>query len=570
MATIVYSSGGIGGNWGDPRNWNGGRVPGMNDNVQILNGASMTVGGPVAVNAIMIVRGGTDTFTGSVTTAGVGNCQGLMICVGSTVVFAPGASLHDGGDAASLNGGGVIQVGVGGVGNLIANGSNTLATTITSNNGTIGVRSAGIGTATIDNATWTMNQVLTVGLAGQGTLNLEQQGQVNVGSGLLIGADSGSVGTISVSAGGKLNVNGSALVGGNTGSVGILNVASGSEVTIGASLYLAKNTGASGAMTISSGSAVTVAGDAGIGSGTVTSPLGTGNLTINAGSTFAVGNRISADGGGTIHVAGGAVSAGSIYVGMTGAGTLNVDAGSHINLGQFFTMGFDTGASGTATLFSGSTMTVNGSALIGGGNTASSLGTGNLTVEGTATFSAQGALSVSNGSFVDLAGGTVSAAIASGNVTVAAGGQITGYGTLATRAGGFFIDNGKVVANGGTLQLDGKVSGTGSVIINPDSTVAITGTSLLMPTLTFMSGTNETLSLATAATVQSTIGGFAIGDQIEMAGIDKAVWSSAADTLTLSAAGRTISTLHLAGNYTRDVFSLTHTGSLGVITLHTA
>ena len=466
-----------------------------------------------------------------------------MVCVGSTVVFAPGSSLHDGGDAASLNGGGVLQVGVGGVGTLIATGTAALATTINSNNATIGVRAAGAGTVTINDATWTTNFYLTIGALGTGTLNVEAGGKIALGTSLWVGENAGSAGT--------------------------LNVASGGLVSTGTDLYVSCAAGASGAVTLSSGAAMTVAGDAAIGSGTVTSPQGTGRLTVDAGATFQVGNRLSVNGGATVHVAGGTVSAGSLYVGMTGAGSLNVDAGSHVEISKFFTMGSEPGAAGTATLFSGSTVTVNGSASIGAGNAASPSGTGSLTVDGTSTFTAQGSLSVANGSSIDLAGGTVSAAMASGNVTVEAGGQISGYGTLATRDGGSLIDNGEIVAAGGTLELDAKLTGTGSVIINPDSTVAITGASLLMPTLTFMSGTNETLSLAAAAKVQSTISGFSIGDQIEMAGINSAVWSSTADTLTLGAAGKTVSTLHLAGNYSGDVFSLTHTAGLGVITLHT-
>ncbi len=85
-----------------------------------------------------------------------------------------------------------------------------------------------------------------------------------------------------------------------------------------------------------------------------------------------------------------------------------------------------------------------------------------------------------------------------------------------------------------------------------------------------MSGTGETLSLSSGADVKSIISGFRIGDQIEIGGIDNAVWSSSTDMLTLSDAGKTVGTLHFAGNYSNDVFSVTHTGSLGVITLHTA
>jgi fibronectin-binding autotransporter adhesin len=490
VATINYSGGGIAGDWADPNNWAGGKVPAITDKALVLGGTSMTVGGPVSVNAIMVIEGGTDTFTGAVTTAGVGNCEGLMVCVGSTVVFAPGSSLKDGGDAASFPGGGVLQVGVGGIGNFVADGSSTLATTITSNDGTIGKLAAGIGTVTLNDSSWTTAEVLQVGLAGQGTLNVESGGKVTVGSSLVAGDETGSVGTLNVASGGQVKVADSLIVGGETGSTG------------------------------------------------------------------------------TLDVAGGTVSAATLDVSIYGTGTLNVDAGSHINVASHFEIGSNVRGVGTATLFSGSTVTVAGSASIGSETMGSPLGTATLTIEGTSSFTAQNFLAVSDGSTVAMAGGMLSAGLTTGNVGVAAGSQIAGYGTLATRTGGTFMDAGKIVASGGTLQLNGNVTGPGSIIINPDSTVAITGASLISPTITFMSGVDETLSLAATATVRGIISGFSVGDQIQMAGTDTAIWNSRSDSLILSEAGKIVSALQFSGNYSGDVFSFTHTGNLGVITLH--
>jgi T5SS/PEP-CTERM-associated repeat protein len=407
MTKITFTGGGTAGDWADPANWKGDVAPGIADNVQILDGASMAVNGTVSVNAIMIINGGTDTFTGAVSTAGVGNCQGFMVCVGSTAVFGPGSSLNDGG---------VFQIGVGGIGGFIANGTSAAATAIHSHTGTIGKLAAGVGTVTINDASWTTTDSLVVGALGSGTLNVLSGGQVNVGTNLA--------------------------------------------------------------------------------------------------------------------------------------------------------MGFESGAVGTATLSSGGTVMVDGSASIGGGDKASPLGTGTLTVNAGSTFDVHGGIGVSDGSAVNLDGGTVSAGDQSGSLMVQAGGHITGHGTLTGRTGSWINDSGTIEASGGTLDINASLTGQGAVLIDAGSTVAITGRALLMPRLTF-SGADATLSLASAATVNSTISGFTFGDQIEMPGIDRAVWNSHTQTLQLSDAGHLVDTLHLSGSYGSDVFSVAHTGTLGVITLHT-
>jgi T5SS/PEP-CTERM-associated repeat protein len=318
MATMTFTGGGVAGNWADPKNWKGGVAPGTKDLAQIIGGASSTVNGAVSVNAIMIINGGTDTFTGSVTTAGVGNCQGFMVCVGSTAVFAAGSSLSDGG---------VLQIGVGGVGGFVADGSTTRATTIHSKTSTIGKLAAGVGTVTIDRATWTTD--------------------------------------------------------------------------------------------------------------------------------------------------------GAMLVGALGTGTLNVLDSGHVTVGGNFAMGFETGAVGHATLTSGGMITVAGGASIGGGDAAAPLGTATLTVNAGSTFDVQNWMSVSDGSTVTLAGGTVSAGDKTGGLTIQAGGQLIGHGTVVARAGAWINDSGSIEAKGGVLQIDAKVTGQGIIQIDANSTVAITGASLM-------------------------------------------------------------------------------------------
>jgi T5SS/PEP-CTERM-associated repeat protein len=408
MATIVYSGLGIAGDWSDPDNWNGGEAPGTADLAQITNGTSNTFGGDISVNSIMIINGGTDTFTGSVTTAGAGSCQGLMVCVGSTMVFVPGSSLTDGG---------VFLVGVDAAGGFIADGTSALATTIESDTATIGAQDTGVGTVTIDDASWTTAKSLIVGKAGTGTLNVLDGGAVTVGGSFAMALENGSTGTVTLSSGGLLTVDGAASIGG---------------------------------------------GDA-------SKPLGAGTLTVDAGSTFDVKDSMAAGYGATL----------------------------------------------------------------------------------------------------DLAGGTVSAGDTSGHLSISAGGKVVGDGTLTTRAGGWISDSGIIAATGGTLTIDASVAGTGKILVGDDSTVAITGKALLTAKFDFI-GADSTLSLAHGAIVKSSLTGFTFSDHIEMAGIDKAVWDGAKQTLVLSDAGKAVDALHLVGSYAADVFTVTQSGGIGVITLHAA
>jgi hypothetical protein len=551
----------------------------------------MTLGGPESVNAITITNGGRDVFTGPITTAGVGNSAGFIVDANGNVIFNPGSTLSDGSAATAAAGGGVFQVGVSSAGRFVAYGSSAQPTTITSETGIIGKLGSGNGMAQFLGATWTVLQSVWVGYAGTGVLDVYTGGQVNVGNTLFVGDLSGASGTVNVGSAGTVNAAG-ITVAPSAGSTGVINVQTGGTINdtgslyvgyaggsngtidvasvaqVAGSFYLGDATGAVGTGNLYSGGVMTVGSDAAIGSGNLAALNGTASLTIDAAATFNVGNRISISGGGTVNVLGGTVAANSLYVGMTGAGTLKVYAGSHINLTGFFMMASQAGTVGAATLFSGGAVTVAGSASIGSGTAAAPSGTASLTVMSASSFIAGSTLTVANGSSVDLMGGTVSAALQSGTVTVAAGGQITGNGVLATRTGNAFIDNGQITANGGTLQLNSSVSGTGSVVIDPNSTVAITGAALLTPTLTFMHGTGETLSLSSGADVTSIISGFGFSDQIAIAGIDSAVWGSSTDTLTLMDAGRTVGTLAFAGNYGNDVFSVAHSGNVGVITLH--
>jgi deoxyribose-phosphate aldolase len=80
-------------------------------------------------------------------------------------------------------------------------------------------------------------------------------------------------------------------------------------------------------------------------------------------------------------------------------------------------------------------------------------------------------------------------------------------------------------------------------------------------------GAGGTLALAHGATVTAPIAGFAIGDIISMAGVDAISFKASTGVLTLSDAGTTVTKLHLAGSFAGDVFGVSQSGGVGVISL---
>jgi fibronectin-binding autotransporter adhesin len=218
------------------------------------------------------------------------------------------------------------------------------------------------------------------------------------------------------------------------------------------------------------------------------------------------------------------------------------------------------------TLTSGRRLTVGSFARIGDAGAHSS-GSATVAVDTGSVFDVKQSLCVFSGGTVALNGGSVSGADTSGTVDVAAGGSISGHGVLSVGDGTTLIDYGSVTATGGTLEIGASILGVGALHIDAGSTAKIDGSSVSLASIAF-DGPGGTLSLATGAAVTSSITGFTFGDQISMAGVDKAVWSAAKGTLTLTDQGHAVDTLHLGGSYAGDLFDVQQSHNGTVITLH--
>jgi T5SS/PEP-CTERM-associated repeat protein len=296
--TIKFSGKGQAGNLSDPHNWAGGAVPGADGTALITMNVGGPVGGTFSVNNMMLLGTETITFTGTLNTAGVGACQGLMVCDGAVADFTPTATLNDGN---------ILIVGNDAVGTLRAEGIGTTHSTISSVDANIGKQDDGVGTVTIDDGVWNNSGHATIGNAGVGTLNVVDKGSVNFGGSVDMAADAGSSGTMVIASGGSVDVAGTLNVGG--AAAAMVSVGGGSLLTVDHTLSV----GAAGTVRLAGGTvaAGVTAGHINVLAGGVIS--GHGVLTAPDGVAIEDNGIIRASGG-TLEVDGNVGGTGAIQI----------------------------------------------------------------------------------------------------------------------------------------------------------------------------------------------------------------------------------------------------------------
>ncbi len=252
--------------------------------------------------------------------------------------------------------------------------------------------------------------------------------------------------------------------------------------------------------------------------------------------------------------------AGNAVIGDAGSGTLNVIDNGLVTVSGHLVMGRDTGASGKMTIASGGSVSVTGGVHLLGGATH---GTAMVSVGAGSSLTAGDSLTIGTGDTLTLTGGAVTAGVTKGCIDVHAGAVISGFGTVALKDGMAIDDDGLISATGGTLKLDANIHGTGAIEIGANSEAMLTGAKLGLSRISFM-GAAGTLSLAHGAAVSATISGFAVGDIIEMAGVDAVSFNPANNVLTLSDHGIQVDRLHLAGSFAGDTFAV-HQSAIGAM-----
>jgi len=169
--------------------------------------------------------------------------------------------------------------------------------------------------------------------------------------------------------------------------------------------------------------------------------------------------------------------------------------------------------------------------------------TNTLTVEAGAAGSETGML--------NLQAGTVT----TGGIDIN-GGLVQGYATIV----GGVINDGTLMALGGTLDLTGSLTGTGTVAFDHDTqqgTLSAIGATLEVNSVsagqTITMNGDDTLHLDTPAAFAGTIAA-KIGDQIVLQGVTATGAVLTNGTLVVSDGTQTVASLDLSGDYTGDNF----------------
>ena len=392
------------------------------------------------------------------------------------------------------------------------------------------------------------------GITYRGALTVGAGGLLNVQNGLTTRSLSGAAsGTIVLAGGGSTMTvldsetldQATILIGDASGTADVLSNggANGTTLTLGAGITLRQSTGQA-------------------------QLLGTGStdLTINRGLISVTGGTLDIGGNG------GFSNVGTISVG--GGGTVMFEPATLRNIASSTLSGgvWSAGAGSTIQLARNSFVaTLNADVtLSGAGSSLQCLNASNVqtTLDSTLrTIGASGALrllggrslamkvSVLDQGTLQLAGGTIS-----NNGTTTIANLLIGYGTVA----GVVSDTGLIEANGGVLAIMGASSGSGRMQIDAGATLELGTTCALNAAF---AGAAGTLLLDKPTTYSGTIGGFAVGETIVLAGATANAASITGSTLGVSLTnGRTLA-YALTGSFAGLAVQATNVGGNAAITL---
>ncbi|GGA91021.1 autotransporter [Brucella endophytica] len=466
----------------------------------VSNQGVVTVDGSTVIgsdkNGILLINtGGTLQSNGYATLGELAGSEGTATVTGAGSNWTVGGNLAVGeygkgslaiSDKGSVNAGGWVSVGwhAGGTGELaIENGG-----TLTSVGGYIG--SEGAGKATVDGAgsSWTVDGKLSVGVAGTGTLTVENSGLVQAGS-VVVGDGAGS-GTVTLWTNGVL-ATGSVQKGAGAGifnlNGGILRATGDSTNFIsgftGNEFYIGGDNG-----TIDTQAYDVTASSQIVGAGALIK-TGSGTLTLTGTNSYAGETRINAGtvsvsrdenlGGGGIVLNGGTLQNTAAF---TSARDVRVDA----NNGRFQT---DAGLTLTGTI-SG----------VGG---IYKTGAGKLTLTGTNSYGS------TPGRGTDIQEGTVSVSRdenlgAATGVVVLNGGTLENTAAFSSARGVIITGRNGTLDTDANLTLTGVVSGAGTLTKTGNGTLTLTGEN------TYAGGTNikvGTVSVSSDANLGDAKGG---------------------------------------------------------------
>jgi len=510
--------------------------------------------GDAGTGEIDVLAGASFTADGSVTLGDQSGSMGTLLIDGDGSTFDP-PDMTVGGSGTgivTLSNGGALEVG----------------------DLTLGDEASGSGTVTVadGDSSLTVDGSLEVGNAGKGQLTVD--GDSSVGGDTTIGSEAGSSGHITVNVA-TLELDGKTTVGeGGSGSllVQLGGTLTAGDVTLGENLgatgtFIVDGTGTTattddltigsagqGKLAVTNGGQLTTKGDATFGeyvsadaqkgdiasdgywnilSGLTVGGSGIATVTVESGGNVAVtGDTVLGEAGaatGEIDVKGTSASSsapselgfgGTLTIGEAGTGTLKISAGGLVapNPGGTGTIEIAADKGSTGSVFiDGAGSELEGSTLSIGGTEEAAGGKGMLSVSDGGLVSAD-SIKLWGAGTLELAGGGVS-----GGIDMAEGSSLSGYGTIT----GAIMDDGTITASGGTLNLAGTVSGTGSLSIDDGSTLDITGAAASLDIAFGSAATHETLVIGQHADFAAVLSDYMAGDVITIDDIAYAAGDSA-------------------------------------------
>ena len=279
-----------------------------------------------------------------------------------------------------------------------------------------------------------------------------------------------------------------------------------------------------------------------------------GTVTVGSGSTLEMVRATIGDGtitdNGTIEIRGSS----TINNASLNNGGVTIDGGQTLTLdnvavnGTTFT---DTATGATIQIDGDTTLTLDDGATITGGTVMiGTAGTLEVNTALGATFDnvsvvSAGAVQVDAGSALDLNGATISG----GSVNISATGSIAGFGTISDA----IVNYGTLEAKGGTFDITGAISGTGSAKIDQGAELELGGASAQD---VMFAGSAATLKLDDPTHFTGNITNLAVGDIIDLANIAVVSTTLSGSLLTVNEQNGQTLTFHVSGALLENDFHI--------------
>jgi fibronectin-binding autotransporter adhesin len=389
---------------------------------------------------------------------------------------------------------------------------------ITNTNGTSIQSLGGNGTVTLGTRTLTLTNAFDTfsgAITGSGGLTLDAGLESLTGSNTYTGATTVNNGTLWVLSGGSisntqsltddgvvvvdgLNSDINAISGGTpfivgNNSVGSLTVSDSASVSSGGELEIGWNAGSYGTMNVESGATVTTVDSINVGK------YGTGTLNVSGGGVvndnafFSVADQAGSSGTVTVTGNGSAITAQDAAVGNhDGTGTLTLSDGGLFTAQNSFVIANDSNAVGTVNIGADASAAAAAPGTLNTSSVAFGNGAGTLVFNHTDnnyTFAPQ---ITGNGTVEVISGTTIFTADNNyGGTTTLSGGtlQLGNGGTSGSITDDVTNDSALVVDRSDYVQLDGLISGTGTVTQSGSGITALTNANTYTGSTSINSGT---------------------------------------------------------------------------------